>query len=217
MTRLIRTDEYMDLVLEEREEQSEKVKKPHLKKTKIKVYQKIAQKYGKEIELIKDIPKNRPSTRTTIRMYDLIYKNAEQLRDAKRTSFKTISEVIRSAVYLGIMIIFHMHYDIDDNYSTRNMNPDLLRLNRMLETTENGFFSAFLTDDIVEKIMTHFTWIDRGIVKKEQGLEAINQLIEDVPDDIKPYCKDYVKKVLKGDKPIHVFEKARKGRPQIDE
>lgn len=178
-----------------------------LEQTQESIYRRIAEQYGSEINPMRYLTKGKSSIHTTIRTYESIHNNIEQLKDNKETPFKTMSEAYRAVIYFGTLVFFHI-------YNDKNANPDTTRLTDFIEDSESITFTAHLTDDIIEQIQKIYGFIDRKIMPKKTGIKQVRKLMKLIPSDLRPYCEQYAENVFNGAKPIHVFDKARKGRPQ---
>lgn len=206
MAKLFKTTEHFNLKEEEKKQQAE------LLKVQDSVYKRIAEQFGDEIKFMRHLKKGKSTRRKTICTYETIDNNCESLVGSGKTEFKTISEVYRASIYLGSMIIFHMV-----EHGFRNLSA--LNLIKMMEETEGIAFSAYEIDSSVEQIDQIERLIDRKLLNRKFGDSKVRAICEGNHDrtrEEKAYLTSYAKNIRNGEKPTHLFEKARKGRPHND-
>ena len=181
----------------------------NLEKAQDSVYKRIIEQFGEKISPMMYLAKGKPSVPINFRSFESVPNNAEILKDNKYTPFKTMSEVYRAASYLGMLLLFHK-YDIG------NVDPYAKRLVKLIEKREKRVLSAFLDDTIIEEIDKIYEFCRQGRMEYSEGAQDANELLREVDPARIQYYKQYTENVFAHRKPIHVFEKATKGRPKSE-
>ncbi len=128
-------------------------------------------------------PKGTQTTSKTITFHQLINSIAEQILTIEKSRFRTLSEVFRCALHLGIQVLWYII----------KVNPEIIK-----STRGQSFFDSltqegdiFVKAQIVECFDNHIKrvkeFIDHGKISEEDGRESIKKAWDKIPHDDKEF------------------------------
>ena len=161
-------------------------------KTKQSVYEKIAEQFGKDIPVVKNIPRSEQVTHINFKCIGRIANIGDQIA-TKHPMIKTRSDIHRAAHYLGMSILYHILID-DIGGSNENINQDyniVIELEKLAVKYQN----IYDVTSVIEKIHNAVKY---GIIDKQEAKSKIENILDKVPEPDRGAIMDQSKHILDG-------------------
>jgi len=167
------------------------------------VYAEIAREYGHRIKLMKHTAKNEQPVSITIRIFARFAKMGDLL--ALHAGFFTSkAEVYRSAMYIGLMILYHLMQG--------EKNPECYQLYNMIIKRETMRHHKQLIDELLSELKDHTSEVARGLSEPEDLKKWADDVIDLSPKQIQRFLRQAFEDVIKGYDVPQVFGKRAKGQ-----
>lgn len=134
-----------------------------------------------EIPIITNIPKDEITTKTSVTFFQRMRRMAEILRDVS-PRYRTTSDVIRAALYVGIPILFKLHEDDIQSQYARNFYEQIKRNTLFYEKIQ-------VIDTVIIEVSRMLDFALTESISTPEVNKKIDDILASVPDD----CRDMAK------------------------
>lgn len=171
------------------------------------VYEKIADKYGKHIPLMKSLSGDSDGRAIHInfRTHARIAAQAEQIA-TKSDKVNNKSEINRAAHYLGMCILYHLLMRSDYEFKHSSVYENLLEC-------EDLDYNYQILDDATRTFKKVFNAHRAGIITTEQANSKVENIIDGLPKSLKKLARDKANLVFEGRKLSEILNERTPGRP----
>jgi len=173
------------------------------------IYSKISDVFGEEITPILNCPKNEPSFHFSFRGMQKNGTMAAQIA-AKSEAVKTVSEVFRASINLGVQIMFHI--------LLKNPDESISCFFEQTAEAERFAYQAQLLDRCAYLVSKYFEGYEGGVISKDELDGKSNKLVKQLPERLQDLARFLVDQILKGVPLNRVVSTKGPGRPSnLDE
>jgi hypothetical protein len=153
------------------------------------------------LPIMTSIPKNTESTHFNFIGLARHGSIAESLI-YKCKRFRTISEVYRAAMYIGMSILYHLTKD--EGTTEQKARAD--QLYKIIEVTEPLNYNRQIIDAVVLSSKDIIECADAGLIDYDEMQERIETLIDALPKELRLVARDKVQRIKKGDSIVDIIE-----------
>lgn len=168
------------------------------------VYKQIAEKFGPEIKLMLTMKKGEEPTRYNFRAPGKIGRMAGILA-AKISVVKTVSDVYRAAVYLGLSIIYHM--------LLQNPSEETVCFFEQCAEGDLIIERVNLIDRCLYLVAQHFAGYQGGIMDWDELQKKVKKMVDQLPKNLQKIAQNDINKVLNGVPVAQITSIKQVGRP----
>jgi len=133
------------------------------------------------IPIVTNIPKDELTTKTSVSFFQRMRRMAEILRDSS-ARYKTVSDVIRAAIYIGIPILFKMQEDEVTNQYGKNLYEQVRRNTLFYEQVQ-------AIDTVVIEVNRLLEYAKSENVNIMEVNKQIDDILASVPSDCQSIAK----------------------------
>ena len=185
--------DYFDLTAKK---ESKKEKKERYKTEQKQFAQDVVSSFGDRLKFIKCIPKGVPTRHLTIRVPVSFMDMAEVICD-KSKFYHTVSEVLRSALSIGLPIVSE----------SEGINDPVTRMHYIMEDIYYGLIQIDEFLGLAEKAYLAFK---RGVISANELRTSIDKLISELPKELHEVCDLKSKQLIDGQNIYDLFETRKK-------
>jgi len=172
------------------------------------VYDKIVAEYGEQIQLMLNCPKNEESTHFSFRGMQKCGTMAAQIA-AKSDRVKTVSEVYRASLNLGVSILFRLLF--------KNPPENMSCFFEQAAEAEFFAYQAQLLDKSSYLISKYYEGYMGGVIDFEEFKSKSNKLVKQLPKGLQDMAQDRAEQILKGTPLSRISAMRSRGRPLKEE
>lgn len=135
------------------------------------------------INLAGEYPKGTPTTNRSLNFHSRLNNIAEQIQVENKVRFRTMSEIFRIALHIGMQVLYHifcLKKDLLKNGRGYFFYLELEKAHRLFERAKMGEDLERYTDQLLEDVR-------KGSTTKEKARAAWREMFSAVPDVDKPH------------------------------
>ena len=168
------------------------------------VYKQITETFGDQITPMLNIPKDEESFHFSFRGMQKCGTMAARIA-AKSDAVKTISEVLRASIYLGVSIMFHLLY--------KNPPEDVSCYFDQIAEADRFAYQAQLVDKCSQLIAKYYDSYESGIIDSEKLKDKTFKLVNQLPKPLQDAAQNQATQLLNGVPLSRISSTKGRGRP----
>jgi hypothetical protein len=169
-----------------------------------KVALKACEDLDSQIPMMTGIAKGEEKADIHFKCLGRLWRMADIIRTNSRR-FKTITDVNRSAHYLGLMMLYQLFKDEIGNNIVGNS------IFKRLTMMEPYYSELILIDTFVDGIFDLKEMWAKGIISESKFRDKCDELKESLPDSLHPLCDQKFKQMIAGAKITSLYEMETRG------
>lgn len=174
------------------------------------VYERIADKYGSKIPLMKSLSgdQDKKAVHVNFRIHGRIAAQAEQIA-TKSQKIQNKSEIHRAAHYLGMCILYHLLMRKEDyQFKYSSVYENLLEC-------EDIDYDYQVLDDAVRAFKKIFNAYRYKIITNKQANSRVENIIDALPENLRQNARSKATMVFDGRKLSEILSERQPGRPFV--
>lgn len=168
------------------------------------IYKQIADTFGDRIFLMMHVAKDEQSVRYNFHGPGRVGRMAGMIA-AKVPGVKTVSDVYRAAMYLGLSIIYNMLLK-DPTEETACFFTQIVEGEKINQQVQ-------LIDQCLYLVAQYFLGFQAGVTSEDELNDKVSELVSQLPKGLRKIAQENINQVLKGVPFTQISKIRRPGRP----